>query len=83
MDKQTILHRLSAILQDKYDVKDVSVEPETKLSELGIDSMITADLMLEIEDALGFTFTNMEMPRNATVQDVVDVVHQHLGSSAS
>ena len=34
-----------------------------------------SDMMLDIEDALGFTFKHMDLPRDPTLQDVVDLVH--------
>lgn len=83
MDNQDILRRLAGILQETYGVDEAAILPDAKLSDLNIDSMITADLMIEIEDALDFTFTNMELPRDATVQDVVDLVQLNLEAKAS
>lgn len=83
MDKQDILKRLIQILQQAYDIDTSLVQPSSTLAALGIDSMLSADLMIEIEDAMDFTFTNMELPRDATVQDVVDLVQLNLESQDS
>ena len=82
MDQQALLQRLTQILHDVYDIDADNVTPDTKLSEIGIDSMISADLMIEIEDALDFTFTNMDLARSATVQDVINLVQVNLANSA-
>lgn len=82
MDQQALLQRLTQILHDVYDIDADNVTPDTKLSEIGIDSMISADLMIEIENALDFTFTNMDLARSATVQDVINLVQASLASAA-
>lgn len=78
MDKSAIMQRLASILQETYGVDTSDVTPETTLSQIGIDSMISADLMMELEEELGFRFETMDMPRNATVQDVADLVERNL-----
>lgn len=75
MDKNSIMSRLGTLLHERFDVDPSAVAPDTRLSELGIDSMLSADMMLDIEDALGFTFKHMDLPRDPTLQDVVDLVH--------
>lgn len=78
MDKNSIMSRLGALLHERFDVDPAAVAPDTRLSELGIDSMLSADMMLDIEDALGFTFKSMDLPRDPTLQDVVELVHANL-----
>lgn len=82
MDKSAIMQRLASILQQTYGVDTSDVTPETTLSQIGIDSMISADLMMELEEELGFRFETMDMPRNATVQDVAGLVERNLSANA-
>ena len=81
MDKTTIMQRLARILQETYGVDSTSLEPSTKLADIGIDSMISADLMMEVEDVIGFRFETMDMPRDATVQDVADLIERNLAAT--
>jgi len=56
---------------------DVLTESAT-IRDLGLDSMMVLDVMLEMEDRLGVKLTDMEIPANPTLGDVVAVIERNL-----
>lgn len=78
MDKSSIMQRLGEMLQERFDVEAASITAETRVAELGIDSILMVDLMLDIETELEFTFISMDLPRNPTLGEVADLVHRSM-----
>ena len=73
MDKlQEIKGRLAAVAH-----KD-SVDGETKLRELGIDSLDIVELLLQLEEDYGVHFDDMDMSALVTVQDLLDAIAKQL-----
>lgn len=66
------------MLQERFDVDAASISGETRVGELGIDSILMVDLMLDIETELGFTFISMDLPKNPSLDEVADLVHRSM-----
>lgn len=83
MDKSTLLDRMIRLVHEQYGIEKESIVPEAKLKELGIDSMMSADLLIELESAFSITFTDLQLPPDPTVGDVLDLVHRTVTSQPS
>ncbi len=55
-------------------VKADTIDPNTELRELGLDSLDLVELMMEIEKEFGFEFDNDEMTSFKTLADVVKAI---------
>ena len=80
MDKPAILHHLGAMLQDRYDIAPSAIAMDTKIRDVNVDSIHMVDLMLDIESDLGFTFKSMDLPRDATLGDIVDLIQASMAA---
>jgi acyl carrier protein len=60
-------------LVDRLGVAEAAVVPEAVLSELGVDSLMLAELMFEAEDLLGIEISSNQAPPQ-TVADMVSVI---------
>ncbi len=59
---------IKKVISDRTGCDPDSIHPESTFSELGIDSLDTVELMMNLEDILGF---EIELDRPiATVQDL-------------
>ncbi|MHC9085033.1 acyl carrier protein [Luteimonas sp. RIT-PG2_3] len=81
MDKQSIMHRLQEMLNERVDVT-VPLTGETTIQQLGIDSIILVDFMLDLESELNFTFKSMDLAKDANLDQIVDLVYDSLGPAA-
>ncbi|WP_288253294.1 phosphopantetheine-binding protein [uncultured Hydrogenophaga sp.] len=60
-------------LVDRLGVAEAAVVPEAVLGELGVDSLMLAELMFEAEDRLGIEISSDQTPPK-TVADMVAVI---------
>ncbi|MCF7222410.1 acyl carrier protein [Marilutibacter chinensis] len=67
---------MSRLVQEQYGIDAGLIVPEARLRDLGIDSMMSADLLIELETAFSITFTDLQLPSDPTVGDVLDLVHR-------
>lgn len=60
-------------LVDRLGVAEAAVVPEAVLADLGVDSLMLAELMFEAEDRLGIDIASDQTPPK-TVADMVAVI---------
>lgn len=81
MDKQEIFDRLSAILQETFDIEAGIISPESRLYEdLDIDSIDAVDLIVKLKPLAGKRLQPEVFKAVRTLQDVVDALHKLLNS---
>jgi acyl carrier protein len=81
MDKQSIMHRLQEMLNERVDIA-IPLTGETTIQQLGIDSIILVDFMLDLENEMNFTFKSMDLAKDANLDQIVDLVYDNLGPAA-
>lgn len=78
MQREEIFENLKALIVERFDLSGKSLALSTTQSDLGIDSILMVDLMMDVEERLGMTFKNLELPRNPSLGDIVDLVDGNL-----
>lgn len=78
MERDQILDKLKAMLQERFSIDPTTVHAGTHRSEMGLDSILMVDLMLDVETELGLSFDTMELPPDPTLGDVADLVARNL-----
>jgi len=79
MDEKEILYILSEIFEEIKDdpIDTMGITCKTLLrDDLEIDSLQTAEMLVEIEERLGVTIEDVEAPGLKTVGDVVELILQ-------
>jgi acyl carrier protein len=72
----TTFKRIQSILTDKFSVPAENIHPDTKLENLGLDSLDLIELLFEVEEAFDIRVPQdgAAAIRTATVQDMIDNV---------
>lgn len=78
MQRHDILEYLKALLHERFDVDPAGLTGKTTQQEIGIDSLLMVDMMLDIETGLEFTFASMDLPRNPDLDTIVDLIERNL-----
>ena len=79
MTKDQILVRIQEILVQSFELDIRAVTPDAHLIEdLDLDSIDAIDLAVGLESETGLDVSEEELRQIRVVQDIVDLVHDHL-----
>lgn len=67
-------------LVERFELPRERLLGETPLRELGLDSIMMLDVMLDVEDRLGVKLRDLAMPANPKVDDVVALIERNLAA---
>ncbi|MBX3609937.1 MAG: acyl carrier protein [Hydrogenophaga sp.] len=67
------LELIRQFLVDRLGVAEADVKPDAVLADLGVDSLMLAELMFEAEDRLGIEIASDQTPPS-TVADMVAII---------
>lgn len=71
---------LKAVKETVADyIKTDDVDPNSKLSDLGLDSLDKAEIVINLEDKLDIHFEDEEMASIEKVQDLLDLIAKKKG----
>lgn len=63
---------VAKLIADRYELDVESIKPETTFQEIGIDSLDTVELLMDLEDEIG---TELELEEQiATVGELVEFI---------
>ncbi|MCI4567033.1 acyl carrier protein [Lysobacter sp. CFH 32150] len=83
MDKEQVLAKLKEMLHERFSIDMSQLRGDTRRADIGIDSILMVDLMLDIETELDFTFDMMDMPSNPSLDEVSELILRNLNKSAT
>jgi len=72
-----IYEKIKKIVASKVKTNDV--DPKADLSSLGLDSLDKAEIMINIEDEFGIEFSEDEMTKIKTIDDLLSVIRTKAG----
>lgn len=78
MERQEILERLKALIHERFGVDPAGLSGSTTQRDIGIDSLLMVDMMLDVETELDFTFDSMGLPANPDLDTIVTLVEDNL-----
>jgi acyl carrier protein len=81
-DAAAILAAIREFLAERFDIPAERVTLDAPLRELGLDSMMVMDVMLETEDRFGVKLMDLALPREPRLGDVVSLIERNLGAGA-
>lgn len=80
MDRSKILELLKALLKDKYDVDPDTLTGASRQDDIGLDSMTMVDLMMDIETSMDIQFPDLNLPKNPSLDEIVDLIARNTGA---
>jgi acyl carrier protein len=68
---------IKEFLGERFDIPRERITDDTSIRDVGLDSMMMLEVMLELEDRLGVKLKDLSMPANPTLRDVVALVERN------
>lgn len=68
-------------LVERFELPRERLSGETPLRELGLDSIMMLDVMLDVEDRLGIKLRDLAMPANPKIDDIAALIGRNLAAS--
>jgi len=65
-----ITERLVKILHERFGIEKSKLEGTARLTDLGLDSMLFVDVLLDLETELNARLLGFELPADATIQEL-------------
>ena len=78
MERNEILSYLKVMLHERFGIDPAVMSGSTTQEQLGIDSLLMVDMMLDLETGLGFSFESMDLPRNPDLDTIVALVERNM-----
>lgn len=78
---KTVEQRVTDIISSAVMENAAQIDRETKLSELGMDSLEQIECVLSLEDAFKIELNEAVLWKLRTVQDVIEAVNQALAAA--
>lgn len=83
MERTKITEMVLAMVNQNTGVDISKLSEATSQIDLGIDSILLIDLMLALEDHLQFSFSSLEMPKNPTIGNIVDMIEKEMSAKSA
>jgi len=74
---------ITEFLSERFGIPPDTVGADTPVRELGLDSMMMLEVMLELEDRLGVRLKDLSLPGQPTLRDVVALVERNQAAGGS
>ena len=80
MDADRIKTMVVDFLVERFELPRERVLGSTPLRELGLDSIMMLDVMLDVEDRLGVKLRDLAMPGNPKIDDITALIERNLAA---
>ena len=77
LDSLHIQTVIKEFLGERFDIAADRITDDTSIRDVGLDSMMMLEVMLELEDRLGLKLKDLSLPVNPTLRDVVALVERN------
>ncbi|MBC7503282.1 MAG: hypothetical protein H7315_22720 [Herminiimonas sp.] len=81
LNETDIIGKIKTILNARFDIDMASLTDQTKLRDLGIDSLHLVDVMLDLEAELNVTIIDLSLPPETTLGALAASVAQSQAAS--
>ena len=78
METTEILGKIQAILHERFGLEVAQLGESAKLRDLGVDSLLVLEIMLDLEAELGTKLVDLSFPPNPSLGEVVAVISKNL-----
>ena len=80
MSRVEILHKMQLVIQDQMGNKDIVLTEDTKLDDLGVDSIELMEFIINLEDEFALEISDDTIDNMDKVADLLDYLSEQLNN---
>lgn len=80
MSRVEILHKMQLVMQDQMGNKDIVLTEDTKLDDLGVDSIELMEFIINLEDEFALEISDDTIDYMDKVADLLDYLSEQLNN---
>ena len=80
MSRVEILHKMQLVIQDQMGSKDIVLTEDTKLDDLGVDSIELMEFIINLEDEFALEISDDTIDHMDKVADLLDYLSEQLNN---
>ena len=80
MSRVEILHKMQLVIQDQMGNKDIVLTEDTKLYDLGVDSIELMEFIINLEDEFALEIYDDTIDHMDKVADLLDYLSEQLNN---
>ena len=80
MSRVEILHKCKLVIQDQMGNKDIVLTEDTKLDDLGVDSIELMEFIINLEDEFALEISDDTIDHMDKVADLLDYLSEQLNN---
>lgn len=80
MSRVEILHKMQFVIQDQMGNKDIVLTEDTKLDDLGVDSIELMEFIINLEDEFALEISDDTIDHMDKVADLLDYLSEQLNN---
>ena len=80
MSRVEILHKMQLVIQDQMGNKDIVLTEDTKLYDLGVDSIELMEFIIHLEDEFALEISDDTIDHMDKVADLLDYLSEQLNN---
>lgn len=80
MSRVEILHKIQLVIQDQMGNKDIVLTEDTKLYDLGVDSIELMEFIINLEDEFALEISDDTIDHMDKVADLLDYLSEQLNN---
>jgi len=80
MSRVEILHKMQLLIQDQMGNKDIVLTEDTKLDDLGVDSIELMEFIINLEDEFALEISDDTIDHMDKVADLLDYLSEQLNN---
>lgn len=82
MDNTDLVMKIKHILNDRFEIDMASLNENSRLRDLGVDSLHVVEIMLDLEADLGVKLNDLSVPPNPSLGEVAAAIAKNLPAHA-
>ena len=82
MDNTDLVMKIKHILNDRFEIDMVSLNENSRLRDLGVDSLHVVEIMQDLEADLGVKLNDLSVPPNPSLGEVAAAITKNLPAHA-